>query len=91
MDVDALRERNQRKAEAEAERGPARNAPDAAPIGDAIQAFHERGDLSFGIPAHRNGTGDVMPDAAGWAGADAFRADPGTGSHIWRWTRMGRR
>jgi hypothetical protein len=33
MDVDALRERNQRKAEAEAERGPARNAPDAAPIG----------------------------------------------------------
>jgi arginine decarboxylase len=48
MSIDESRERNQEKAEAEAERGPARAEPDAAPIGDAIRDFHERGDLSFG-------------------------------------------
>src|SRR4051812_17169587 len=82
MGVDELRERNQEKAEAEAERGPVRSEPDAAPIGDAIRAFHERGDLAFGIPAHRAGTGDVEPDAAAWAGLDAFRADPGMNNGV---------
>src|SRR5881409_31117 len=77
MDVDALRQHNQDKAQGEAERGPARAEPDATPIGDAIEAFHERNDLSFGIPAHRAGTGDVVPEAARWTGEQAFRADQG--------------
>jgi arginine decarboxylase len=75
MDVDALRERNQRKSAEDAERGPARSEPSAAPIGEAIQDFHDRGDLAFAIPAHRAGTGDVVPEAAAWAGEQAFRAD----------------
>src|SRR3954451_16285124 len=75
MNVDELRDRNQQKAEAEAERGPVRSEPDATPIGDAIRALHERNDLAFGIPAHRSGTGDVTPDTAAWSGAAAFRAD----------------
>jgi arginine decarboxylase len=82
MDVDELRERNQRKAEQEAERGPARAEPDAAPIGEAIQDFHARRALAFGIPAHRAGTGDVVPDAAAWAGEQAFSADPGMNNGV---------
>src|SRR3954467_15173068 len=82
MDVDELRERNQEKAEAEAERGPVRADPDTAPIGDAIRAFHERNDLAFGIPAHRAGTGDVTPDTVAWAGEDAFRADVGMNNGV---------
>src|SRR5215217_7608391 len=70
LDVDARRSENQRKSEGEAERGPARSEPGAAPIGEGIQDFHERGALAFGIPAHRAGTGDVVPDAAEWVGAD---------------------
>src|SRR3954463_3504237 len=82
MDVDQLRERNQEKAEQESERGPVRAEPDAAPIGDAIQDFHSRGALAFGIPAHRAGTGDVVPDAAAWAGREAFSADPGMNNGV---------
>jgi arginine/lysine/ornithine decarboxylase len=77
LDVDARRERNHAKAEAEAERGPARKSPDAAPIGDAITAFHDSGRYAFGIPAHRSGAGPSVPDAAAWTGIDAFRADVG--------------
>src|SRR3954462_6051648 len=82
MGVDELRERNQEKAKAEAERGPVRAEPDAAPIGDAIRGFHERNDLAFGIPAHRAGTGDVTPDAVAWSGEDAFRADVGMNNGV---------
>src|SRR4051812_13186423 len=82
MNVDELRERNQHKAEAEAERGPVRAEPDATPIGDAIQAFHARNDLAFGIPAHRAGTGDVTPDTVAWVGEDAFRADVGMNNGV---------
>jgi arginine decarboxylase len=82
VDVDALRARNQQKAESEAGEGPARAEPDAAPIGDAIEDFHRRDALSFGIPAHRAGTGDVVPDAAEWAGMQAFRADPGMNNGV---------
>jgi arginine decarboxylase len=82
MDVDALRERNRAKAEEEAERGPVRAEPDAAPIGDAIRDFHERDALAFGIPAHRAGTGDVVPDAAAWAGEQAFLGDPGMNNGV---------
>src|SRR3954451_20394784 len=82
MSVDEIRERNQRKAEAEAERGPVREDPATTPIGDAIHAFHTRGDLAFGIPAHRSGTGDVRPDAAEWAGEQAFKADVGMNNGV---------
>src|SRR3954467_11816363 len=82
MDVDALRERNQATTEDEAERGPAREDPDAAPIGDAIRAYHERGDLSFGIPAHRSGGSDVVGDAAAWTGHQAFAADVGMNNGV---------
>jgi arginine decarboxylase len=77
MDVDAARQRNEHKAEEEAERGPARPDPETTPIADAIAAFHERGDLAFGIPAHRSGNGDVRPDLVSLVGPDAFRADAG--------------
>ncbi|MFZ0387577.1 MAG: aminotransferase class I/II-fold pyridoxal phosphate-dependent enzyme [Solirubrobacteraceae bacterium] len=82
MSVDELRERNQEKAEQQGEEGPARKDPSAAPIGDGIRAFHDRGDLSFGIPAHRSGTGNVTPDAQAWSGADAFRADVGMNNGV---------
>src|SRR4051794_18396267 len=84
MGVDASRERNQQKAEAEAEagRGPVSVDPTTVPIGDGIRAFHERGDLSFGIPAHRHGTGVVTADAAAWTGDEAFRADVGMNNGV---------
>jgi arginine decarboxylase len=82
MDIDERRQINVEKAEGEAERGPARDAPDAAPVGDAIAAFHERDDLAFGIPAHRSGTGGVTPDAARWAGEQAFGADVGMNNGV---------
>lgn len=73
--VDREREENTRKAQAERKSGPARKAPDATPIGDAIEAFHRRDNVSFGIPAHRSGTGDHEPIAARWMGSQAFWAD----------------
>jgi arginine decarboxylase len=82
MSVDEIRQHNQEKAEAEAERGPVREDPTTTPIGDGISDFHRRGDLSMGIPAHRAGTGDVRPDAADWAGEQAFRADVGMNNGV---------
>ena len=76
MDIDAKREENQQKAEAEAARGPVVEDPATSPIGDAIGAFHERDSVAFAIPAHRTGAGEVTPDAAEWTGPEAFRADP---------------
>jgi arginine decarboxylase len=73
--VEQQREKNTQKAQAETEQGPARESPDATPIGDAIEAFHRRQDISFGIPAHRSGTGGFEPIAARWTGLQAFRAD----------------
>jgi hypothetical protein len=49
-DPDELRQRNKQKAEEEAGRGPTRSEPDSVPIGEAIEAFHARGDLVFGYP-----------------------------------------
>jgi arginine decarboxylase len=77
VQVDELRERNQQKAQEEAKRGPTRSELDAVPIAEAIEAFHARGDLVVGIPAHLAGRGGVVPDAARWTGLDAFRADLG--------------
>ena len=64
MDVDGLRERNEQKAQEEADRGPVRTDPGAVPIGEAIEEFHARDPLLFGIPGHLAGCGAVVPDAA---------------------------
>jgi hypothetical protein len=57
VQVDEYRQRNQQKAEQEAQRGPVRSEPDTVPIGEAIEAFHTRGDLLFGIPGHLSTSG----------------------------------
>jgi hypothetical protein len=57
MDIDRLRKENEAKAEEEKERGPVGSGPASAPVGEAIEDFHSRGALPFGIPAHRAGTG----------------------------------
>jgi arginine decarboxylase len=54
--------------------GPARKDQAAAPIGDAIRAYWDRGMLSFSIPAHSGGRGP-LPEFAKWAGTEAARAD----------------
>jgi hypothetical protein len=77
MDVDDLRQRNEQKAAEETDGGPVRPEPDAMPIGEAIEAFHTRGDLLFGIPGHLAGAGAVVPDAVRSTGIEAFRADIG--------------
>jgi arginine decarboxylase len=80
--IDELRERNKEKAEREKEEGPVRAEPDATPVGEAIEDFHRRDALAFGIPAHRAGTGEMTPDAARWAGEQAFSADPGMNNGV---------
>jgi arginine decarboxylase len=82
MEIDERRKQNMEKTEHEAQRGPARDSPDAVPVGDAIVAFHERGDLAFAIPAHRSGTGALTPDAVRWTGQQAFRADVGMNNGV---------
>jgi arginine decarboxylase len=54
--------------------GSARKRQDAAPIGDAIRDYWDRGMLSFSIPAHGGGRGPV-PEFATWAGLGTARAD----------------
>ncbi|MFC7674456.1 aminotransferase class I/II-fold pyridoxal phosphate-dependent enzyme [Mycolicibacterium sp. GCM10028919] len=76
-EVDRQRKQNEQRAQEEKESGPVRDNPDAAPIGEAIEDFHRRGDVVFGIPAHRSGTGHTDPVASRWMGIDAFRADVG--------------
>src|SRR4051794_29055508 len=82
MDVDQLRQENEAKAEEEQQRGPVDSDPQTAPVGEAIEDFHARDALAFGIPAHRAGTGKVRPDAARWAGEQAFDADPGMNNGV---------
>jgi arginine decarboxylase len=74
---DLKRKQNQRKADRDAARGPVTHDPDTMPIGEAIEDFHRRNDLSFGIPAHRSGTGGDLSHASRWAGEKAFNADIG--------------
>jgi arginine/lysine/ornithine decarboxylase len=76
-DLERQRQQNIEKAKQESKEGPARQEPQATPIGDAIEAFRERGDIAFGIPAHRAGTGRADPVAARWMGYQAFCADVG--------------
>jgi arginine decarboxylase len=80
--VDRRRKRNIKRAEQEAKAGPVRSEADAMPIGEAIEDFHRRGDVSLGIPAHRSGTGAGIPQAGRWAGEQAFRADVGMNNGV---------
>src|SRR3954471_3400375 len=82
MNVDSMRERNQKKAQKESKQGPARSEPDAMRIGEGIEAFHARGDVHFGIPAHQAGRSDVVPDAVRWMGIEAFHADVGMNNGV---------
>src|SRR4051794_34862361 len=65
---------NRAKAKLEQRESPARKDQDAAPIADAMRAYHERGMLSFAIPAHSGGRGP-KPEFTEWAGIDAARFD----------------
>jgi arginine decarboxylase len=80
--VDRQRQKNIQKAEHESAEGPVRDEPDATPIGEAIEDFHRRGDLAFGVPAHRSGVGQTEPVAGRWAGGAAFRADVGMNNGV---------
>src|SRR4051794_5074676 len=82
MSVDEIRQHNQEKAEAEAERGPVQDDPRTTPIGDGIKDYHARNALGFGIPAHRSGNSDIRPDAVEWMGDAVFRADVGMNNGV---------
>ena len=61
-------------AKLESRKSPVQKDQETAPIADAMRAFHERGTLSFGIPAH-NGARGPAPEFTRWAGIDAARFD----------------
>jgi arginine/lysine/ornithine decarboxylase len=65
---------NRAKSAIEQREGPAEKSQEAAPIGDAIKDYWERGMLTFAIPAHNGGRGPA-PEFTRWAGMDAARAD----------------
>src|SRR3954467_3423721 len=65
---------NQLKATIERRQGPASKSQDAVPIADAMQAFWDRGMLTFTIPAH-NGARGPAPEFTEWAGLEAARSD----------------
>jgi arginine decarboxylase len=65
---------NQLKATIERRQGPANKSQDAVPIADAMQAFWDRGMLTFTIPAHNGGRGPA-PEFTRWAGLEAARFD----------------
>ena len=71
------REKNTKTAQAEDRAGARSQRAGRHSHGDAIEAFHRRQDLTFGIPAHRSGTGGVESIATRWTGSQAFRADVG--------------
>src|SRR3954447_24529227 len=69
---------NQLKASIDRRQGPASKSQDAAPIADAMQAYWDRGMLTFSIPAHSGGRGPA-PEFTRWAGMEAARSDlPGS-------------
>src|SRR3954467_14905648 len=61
-------------AKLEQRNSPVRKDQDSVPIADAMRAYHERGMLSFGIPAHSGGRGP-KPEFTQWLGDDAARFD----------------
>src|SRR4051795_7797540 len=75
-------------AKLEQRNSPVRKDQDAVPIADAMRAYHERGMLSFGIPAHSGGRGP-KPEFTQWLGDGAARFDlpmshgVDTRDHVW--------
>ena len=65
---------NRLKTRLERRHSPVSHDQDTSPFGDAIRDYWHRESLSFSIPAHVGGR-RVVPDAARWAGMEAFRAD----------------
>src|SRR3954470_23123490 len=75
-------------AKLEQRNSPVRKDQDSVPIADAMRAYHERGMLSFGIPAHSGGRGP-KPEFTQWLGDGAARFDlpmshgVDTRNHVW--------
>src|SRR3954447_8407100 len=75
-------------AKLEQRNSPVRKDQDSVPIADAMRAYHERGMLSFGIPAHSGGRGP-KPEFTQWLGDGAARFDlpmshgVDTRDHVW--------
>src|SRR3954447_3732423 len=61
-------------AKREERKSPVSKDQESVPIADAMRAYHERGMLSFGIPAHSGGRGP-KPEFTRWLGDDAARFD----------------
>jgi arginine decarboxylase len=78
MDPDTALQRNIEQTRREALAGPARDEPDAEPVGEAVEAFRDRGDIAYAIPAHRSGRGRHLPGVSEWVGEQAVRADVAT-------------
>src|SRR3954468_20128159 len=55
-------------AKLEQRKSPVSKEQDSVPIADAMRAYHERGMLSFGIPAHSGGRGARPGPSAGVGG-----------------------
>ena len=54
-------------AKREERKSPVSKDQDSVPVADAMRAYHERGMLSFGIPAHSGGRGP-KPEFTRWLG-----------------------
>jgi arginine decarboxylase len=65
---------NRIKARLERRHSPVSHDQASVPLADAIQDYWRRETLSFSIPAHAGGR-RIVPEAARWAGMEAFRAD----------------
>ena len=65
---------NRIKARLERRRSPVSHDQATSPLEDAIRAYQHRESLSFSIPAHAGGR-RVVPEAARWAGVEAYRTD----------------
>jgi arginine decarboxylase len=75
-------------AKLEARKSPVSKDQSTVPLADAMDAYHERGMLSFGIPAHSGGRGPA-PEFTKWLGEGAARYDlpmshgVDTRDHVW--------
>jgi arginine/lysine/ornithine decarboxylase len=65
---------NRIRTRLERRHSPASKDQATSPFSDAIRDYWHREALSFSIPAHVGGR-RVVPEAARWAGMEAFRAD----------------